>query len=186
MPLELYFVYTRTRNSLGDPAHALFAHPCGPSTPTQGQLIHSDSPDGGRGYYGVLLWTDDGVLQLVGVQPRWRRKGTATALWRQACEFSGLPLDKAPARTALGEAWFQSLDIDAPLEVLNVPVTTQDEATGATARQLALDDKEATARRIVELLGKDPKEVLPYILALCAPTYEDAEEQIHRLRAERP
>jgi GNAT superfamily N-acetyltransferase len=183
MSPDLYFIHTRTQDSLGDPVHALSAYPCSPSTPTRGQLVHSDDSDAGHGPYGVLLWADDGVLKLVGVQARWRRKGVATALWNQARELSGLPLDQAPIRTALGEAWFQSLEVDAALEVLNSPMTSREEATGATSSQLALDDADATASRIVELLGKGP-EALPYILALCAPTYEDAAEQMRKLQAE--
>jgi hypothetical protein len=184
MPLDFYVAHSRIQDSLGDPVHALFAHPCGPATPAPGQRVHSDDPDARQGSYGVALWTDEGVLKLVGVQARWRRKGVATALWSQARELSGLCLDTAPARTALGEAWFQSLGIDAPLEVLSAPMTSREEMIGATSSQLVLDDVEATAQRIIELLDKGP-DVLPYIRALCAPTHQDAAEQMLALRAER-
>lgn len=184
MSLHLYFVHTRVHDSTGELVHAFSAHPCGPSTPAHGQLIHSDDPDT-EGSYGVLLWTDEGVLTLVGVQPRWRRKGIATALWNQARKLSGLPLNTAPVRTALGEVWLQSLGIDAPLELLNGPMTGREETIGATPCQLALDDVDATAQRIVELLNKGP-DTLPYIRALCAPTHQDAAEQMHKLQAEQP
>ncbi|MEV6822883.1 hypothetical protein AB0M72_29470 [Nocardiopsis dassonvillei] len=185
MSLNLFFVHTRVQDSLGELVHALSAHPCDPSTPTHGQLIHSDNPDAGEGSYGVLLWTDAGVLTLVGVQPCWRRKGIATALWNQARKLSGLPLNTAPVRTALGEVWLQSLGIDAPLELLNGPMAGREETIGATPRQLALDDVDVTAQRIVELLDKGP-DMLPYIRALCAPTHQDAAEQMRKLQAEQP
>jgi hypothetical protein len=180
MSPDLYYVHSRTQDSLGNPVHALSAHPCGPSTPTHGQLVHSDDSDAGRGSCGVLLWADDGVLKLVGVQARWRRNGIGAALWKQARDLSGLSLDQAPTRTALGEAWFQALGIDAPLEVLNSPMTSRDEAINAAPNQLFLDDEEAVALRIAALLNKAPN-VLPYIRALCAPTYEEAAEQMRKL-----
>ncbi|GAA1095005.1 GNAT family N-acetyltransferase [Nocardiopsis metallicus] len=180
MSHNCYFVYTRTKDSLGDPVHALSPHPCGPSTPTQGQLVHSEEPDAADGSCGLLLWTDEGMLKLVGVQPRWRRKGIATALWNQARELSGLPLDKAPVRSALGEAWLQSLGIDTPLELLTGPMDSRDDAVGTVPVQLGLDDVDAIARRITELLGQGA-DTLPYIRAQCAPTFEDAEEQMRAL-----
>ncbi|MEU0490781.1 hypothetical protein ABZ249_16255 [Nocardiopsis sp. NPDC006139] len=61
----------------------------------------------------MLLWSEEGTLELVGVQVPWHRKGATTALWHQAHGIFQVPLDKAPIRTALGEAWLQSLDIDA-------------------------------------------------------------------------
>jgi hypothetical protein len=180
MSHDCYFIHTSTQDSLGDLVQALFAHPCGPSTPTHGQLVHSEGPDAEDGYCGVLMWTDEGTLKLVGVQPQRRRKGIATALWNQARELSSLPLDKAPVRSALGEAWLQSLDIDTPLEVLTGPMDSRDDAVGTVSGQLGLDDVDATAQRIAELLDKGP-DVLPYIQAQCAPTIEDTEEQLQAL-----
>ncbi|WP_036555221.1 GNAT family N-acetyltransferase [Nocardiopsis sp. CNT312] len=179
---EFYYVQTQVTSALGDTQQALFALPCDPSTPGPGATVRSEGEPEGGAAYGTLLWSDAGVLYLVGVVPQWRRQGIATALWKKAREISELPLDRAPLRTALGEAWmFYGLGIDAPLEQLNGPFTSRGEAIGAEQRQLALDDEEATAERILALLGAVP-EALPHIRAMCAPTQEDAFARARKLQ----
>jgi GNAT superfamily N-acetyltransferase len=67
-----------------------------------------------HGFVGEMLWdSDTGEVKNVEVEPKYRRKGVATAMWNAARE-QGHNLQHSPLRTGAGDRWAKAIGGPTP------------------------------------------------------------------------
>jgi GNAT superfamily N-acetyltransferase len=69
---------------------------------------HNLTAHAGSDQAGHIWWWCDGTMEVVFVEPEWRRQGLATDLWRRAREITPT-LAHSASTTAAGRAWAASL-----------------------------------------------------------------------------